>query len=56
MMVEYNLFRMSANEEITKEDLHSFIAANIHISTHRYAELKNAYLNLSAAHTGVYDI
>lgn len=45
MMVEYNLFRMSANEEITKEDLHSFIAANIHISTHRYAELKNAYLN-----------
>ncbi len=44
-MVEYNLFRMSANEEITKEDLHSFIAANIHISTHRYAELKNAYLN-----------
>lgn len=44
-MVEYNLFRMSADEEITKEDLHSFITANIHISTHRYAELKNAYRN-----------
>ena len=46
-MVEYNVFRMSAEEELSKEDLYSFIMANIHISTHRYMDLKNAYCNLS---------
>ena len=44
-MVEYNVFRMSAEEELSKEDLYSFIMANIHISTHRYMDLKNAYCN-----------
>lgn len=44
-MIEYNLFRMGTEEKITKEDLYSFIMANIHISTHRYKYLKNAYCN-----------
>lgn len=44
-MIEYNLFRMSAEEIITKEDLYLFIMANINLSTHRYKKLKNAYLN-----------
>lgn len=44
-MIEYNVFRMGTEEELSKEDLYSLIRANIQISTHRYRDLKNAYCN-----------
>ena len=46
-MVEYNVFRMSAEEELSKEDLYSYIMANIHISffgmTHPFFSLTTAF-------------
>lgn len=44
-MVEYNVFRMSADAVLSKEDLYSFIMKNHNISAWRYNKLNNAYCN-----------
>lgn len=44
-MIEYNVFRISAEADITKEELSTFISKNIQISTKKYIKLKDAYCN-----------
>ena len=44
-MVEYNVFRMSAEAVLSKEDLYSFIMMNHNITAWRYSKLNNAYCN-----------
>lgn len=44
-MIEYNVFRMSAEAEITKEELQEFIGKNTALAQRRYKKLIDAYCN-----------